>query len=172
MAGHLEATLEGKKKKKKLLDFCNNFCLSSLSGVLKAVGHINDTLGPALIASVSHWNDWSLFPCFRAFSWFSYNIYPNELYDGDSSCGCLHLTVYIFKKVEYFHLKSSWNLFSWAALVWIYLTYVSAQCVRYYSVCFCSRVFVCRASAWWNRSSWTTWWSRWMAQKTNVSWDN
>lgn len=28
--------------------------LSSLPGVLKAVGHINDTLGPALIASVSH----------------------------------------------------------------------------------------------------------------------
>ena len=26
-----------------------------------------------------------------------------------------------------------------------------------------------RASAWWSRSSWTTWWSRWTEQKTNVS---
>ncbi len=28
---------------------------------------------------------------------------------------------------------------------------------------------VCRALAWWSRSSWTTWWLRWTAQKTNVS---
>lgn len=26
-----------------------------------------------------------------------------------------------------------------------------------------------RESAWWSRSSWTTWWSRWTEQKTNVS---
>lgn len=32
-----------------------------------------------------------------------------------------------------------------------------------------SSLCVRRASAWWSRSSWTTWWSRWTEQKTNVS---
>lgn len=45
----------------------------------------------------------------------------------------------------------------------------TSVCVLCLSLSECSRVFACRASAWWNRSSWTTWWSRWTAQKTNVS---